>query len=88
MRRRLGVSPGPVALNGPLMVTASNRGTPSESTGSSVDRYGCSSVGGSALVFWTKVTPIACGPAFIGTRTCIRASMIFTALSGPISDVW
>ena len=89
MRRRLGVSPGPVGVERAADGDASRRAARRPSRpGRSVEQNGCSSVGGSAPVFCRNVTPIARGPAFTGTRTCSRASMIFTALSGPISDVW
>ena len=45
MRRRLGVSPGPVGLNGPLMLTLSMRGMPSTSTVSTGARSGLRSSG-------------------------------------------
>src|SRR5258708_4423318 len=45
------------------------------------------SVGDWVPFFSTKVTAIFRVPAFTGTRICNRASMIFKALSGPISDV-
>ena len=77
MRRRLGVSPGPVGLNGPAIVDA-------------VDAAGCrrsrprrcppstaaAASGFAPPVFSTNVTPMVCGPALTGTRACSRASKL------------
>ena len=76
MRRRLGVSPGPVGLNGPAIIALSIFGMPSDSTASMSPCVGRSTVGFLAPVFSTKVTPMACGPALTGTRAFRRRSKL------------
>ena len=56
MRRRLAVSPGPVASKGPLMLTLSTRGMPSTSTVSTGARSGFRSSGLRAPVLARNVT--------------------------------
>src|SRR6059036_2833869 len=67
--RRLGVSPEPRMLNGPVTLNVRMCGNPVESYESNELRKGCT-----LRVFCTsdlrrKATLTACGPAFTGTRT-------------------
>ena len=73
--RRLGVSPGPVGLNGPVSVNVSRCGCPIVSSVSFELRMnGCSRSGLTASLRSRNATVMTCGPALSGMRMCARAS--------------
>ena len=75
--RRLGVSPGPVALNGPVIVNVWMCGRPVQSKVSAeLRRNGCSRTVSCDRQDPRRTPPSpSCGPAFTGTRTRSRASI-------------
>ncbi len=76
IRRRLGVSPGPVALYGPVTVNVSKCGWPDVSRVSVELRMnGCSRVGLVASLRATNAAPMTCGPAVSFRRIRPRSSM-------------
>ena len=74
--RRLGVSPGPLALNGPVMLNVCMCGRPAQSKLSiELRRNGCSRFGSCTGGSSTKATDTSWRPAVTGTRTRSRASI-------------
>ena len=87
MCRRLGVSPGPVGLNGPAIIDAVDlRNAVGLDRVDVAPATARSTVGLRAPVFSTKVTPMACGPALTGTRAFSRVSKL-SAEAGFASSV-
>ena len=74
-RRRLGVSPGPVALNGPVTVNDFTCGRPVESYVPALLRRNGRRRFVFSAIFLMNVAVTSRGPAFTGTRTRNRASV-------------
>jgi hypothetical protein len=82
-RSRLGVSPAPAALNGPVRITSSMCGRPEKSMVSDELRtYDWSRRVLRACVFWRNATEMSRGPALSGTRTVNRPSTLSPVVVG------